>query len=102
MHIQNCEHPLRFVHPYTHEHVVVPCGKCALCRKRKNDIWVRRLENERLNNSYTLFFTLTYDNVHLPKVSPKDVHNIDTTGWTKKDYDYFNNSDFFPAFSRVV
>lgn len=99
MHIQNCEHPLSFVHPYTHEHVVVPCGKCVLCRKRKNDIWVRRLENERLNNVYTVFFTLTYDNEHLPKVSPKDVHNIDTTGWSKKDYDYFNNSNFFPAFS---
>lgn len=78
----NCLHPLEIVNPrykcaegyrpddpyYTRQpdyKIVVPCGKCYLCRKKIANAWAFRLEEELDNpdvvaNSY--FLTFTFDN----------------------------------------
>ena len=44
----------------------MPCGKCAACLNARASRWVQRLDQERYCWQYCLFFTLTYDNEHLP------------------------------------
>lgn len=45
-----------------------PCGKCEACRSLKSYQWKKRLDSEMSCNSYTLAFTLTYDEAHRPNV----------------------------------
>lgn len=52
---------------YYSEDVVVPCGKCPLCKKRRVASWVFRLEEEDRVSSSSYFITLTYDDNNLPK-----------------------------------
>ena len=47
----------------------VPCGKCEACINRKNNELAYRVECESKAHHYTYFFTLTYDNDHLPVAS---------------------------------
>lgn len=70
----NCFHPLKLPTGY------VPCGKCEACLARKRDQWVIRIEQELKVSSSCFFFTLTYDDEHLPRsdvgfpvVSKRDV-----------------------------
>lgn len=48
--------------------LVVPCGKCELCREKQVQQWCTRamLESEGYND-YPMFVTLTYDEAHLPE-----------------------------------
>lgn len=63
----SCPHAHFVMNPYTHEEVMVPCGKCVFCRMAKGSILSSRLDLESSFHPYTLFFTLTYDNEHLPR-----------------------------------
>lgn len=48
--------------------LVVPCGHCELCNKRRRDDWSTRCLCESQNyNHPPHFLTLTYNNKHLPK-----------------------------------
>ena len=44
----------------------VACGKCECCLHKKASIWRTRLRQEMKDNKFCLFFTLTYDNLHVP------------------------------------
>ena len=48
----------------------IPCGKCEECRQSKKNQWTFRLRCEldycRKNDYHIGFFTLTYDDAHLP------------------------------------
>lgn len=44
----------------------VPCGRCALCLKKRVNDWAFRLLNEIKISSSACFITLTYDNDNLP------------------------------------
>ena len=68
MHISNCLHPKKIRNPYTHEVMYVPCGKCEACVNSRALHWVQRLDAESRMHQYVLFFTLTYDNCHLPRL----------------------------------
>lgn len=46
---------------------LVPCGECEACNMRKNSVYSRRVSEEIKSHRYSLFFTLTYDNKHLPR-----------------------------------
>lgn len=47
--------------------ICVPCGKCVCCRAKKALDWkVRCMCESSTSNCPPLFFTLTYDNDHLP------------------------------------
>ena len=46
----------------------VPCGHCIACRDSYTRKWRNRLDVETKNSVTCLFFTLTYDNDHIPSV----------------------------------
>lgn len=77
MRIQNCQNPIRVYNKYIDEYVWVPCGHCATCMKRYQNRWTARLENERKSSLFCLFFTLTYDDKHLPRLHRKNIISDD-------------------------
>lgn len=46
--------------------VTVPCGKCYACLSRKRSEWAFRLQKEERYSFSSYFFTLTYDDSHVP------------------------------------
>lgn len=48
------------------EDVLVPCGKCSDCKKRRVFSWVFRLQEEDKVSSSSYFITLTYETLNLP------------------------------------
>lgn len=55
--------------------VLLPCGKCVLCRDAKAKRWQRRLQMEALDKSAS-FLTLTYDDEHLEDCNKKAVQKF--------------------------
>lgn len=48
-------------------YMVVPCGKCSLCREKKVKMWMTRCLAETVTSNYPpLFITLTYRDADLP------------------------------------
>lgn len=48
--------------------ILVPCGKCELCRDKKSREWsFRAICENATSTSMPYFLTLTYNNEHLPK-----------------------------------
>ena len=66
--LTSCSHPSRIVNKATGELMFVPCGHCSSCRDSYTKNWISRLEAETRDSNSTLFFTLTYDNDHIPTV----------------------------------
>ena len=62
----SCFHPNLVFNPYLGDYVVVPCRKCAACRSSYAVDLQNRIEQEVKAHSFNVFFTLTYDNIHLP------------------------------------
>lgn len=62
----------------------VPCGRCAWCRRRKQDDWFFRLSFEALKWPFVFFVTLTYDDVFVPTEA------VDSDGQCR----YFRGFDF--------
>lgn len=59
--------------------MAVPCGKCKCCKYKKSLDWkVRCICESSTSICPPLFFTLTYDNEHLPKegVKKKDIQDF--------------------------
>lgn len=73
-----CLHPKLIENPYTHEKVLIPCRHCEMCLQAKSLEWRNKLELEENAHKYCLFFTLTYDNCHLPvfQKSPENPHKL--------------------------
>lgn len=69
-----CEHPKIITNPYTHERLFVPCGHCIACSIRYQNKIALRIKNECYAHKYNIFFTLTYDNEHIPYVKLNDHH----------------------------
>lgn len=56
------------LHPFIHDGVWLPCGKCLPCRIRKKREWIARLNYELSSfHGNALFLTLTYRDEFLPK-----------------------------------
>lgn len=60
------------INPHTGEifpmFILVPCGKCELCRDKKSREWsFRAICENATSTSMPYFLTLTYNNEHLPK-----------------------------------
>lgn len=62
----------------------VPCGKCEACKKSNRDDWFIRSVYEWKEHgcSNTFFYTLTYNNEHLPRF-------MDVPCFKKKDIQDF-------------
>jgi hypothetical protein len=63
--------------------VVVPCGKCLVCQQNRASEWAARLVHELQYHEQACFITLTYDEVHVPKLE-NDLMTL-----RKKDYQDF-------------
>lgn len=63
--ISRCLTPITVNTPYGIE--TVPCGKCRFCRSQRIGRYSSLIKNE-LTGIESIYFTLTYDAFHLPKV----------------------------------
>lgn len=66
-----CQHP--FIRLVNGKYFRLPCGHCTECYKKRQNDWIFRLWNHVrwTRNTYDAFtFTLTYDNEHVPVISP--------------------------------
>lgn len=74
-----CTNPDVIYNKYLDKWVSVPCGKCEACLVSKQLDLTNRVRNEVEQHSYNLFFTLTYDNEHIPYILPISpcVHSLD-------------------------
>ena len=76
------------------EWLVVPCGKCELCRNAHASKWVERLQQESKCWKYTIFITLTYDEKNCPKMVLQDDSSLVNLGTGEfVDGQLFNSLD---------
>ena len=62
----SCFHPNLVFNPYLGDYVLVPCRTCAACRTSYARDLQNRIEQECRSHLSSVFFTLTYDNQHMP------------------------------------
>lgn len=62
----SCFSPNLVYNAYIKDYVLVPCRECAACRYSYAMDLKRRIEDECKAHKYNFFFTLTYDNTHVP------------------------------------
>lgn len=67
--ISNCLRPIPIADRVKGGYMYVNCGKCDNCRSSYRSSWQSRLDDEASNSAATLFFTLTYSNEHVPKLT---------------------------------
>ena len=53
--------------------LLIPCGKCPNCIKRKSQEWTARLLKETENFKFCYFITFTYDDDHLKDLNKRDL-----------------------------
>ena len=68
----SCEHPYKTRNKLTGEFIVARCNHCPSCLYLKSLNLTKRLETECTQHKYSIFFTLTYDNDHLPLLHFED------------------------------
>lgn len=68
----SCEHPYKTRNKQTGEIIVARCNHCPSCLYLKSLNLTKRLETECTQHKYSIFFTLTYDNEHLPLLHFED------------------------------
>ena len=64
--VTRCQHPRTVVNKYTHESVVVSCGRCPSCILRRSAIQTNLLTTYSAQFRYVYFVTLTYAPCFLP------------------------------------
>lgn len=64
--LQRCKHPVRIPDTLHGGYMYVPCGHCVACRANYRNKWMQRISLECQSSISVLFFTLTYDNNHVP------------------------------------
>lgn len=63
-----CYRPVTIKNPSTGEFMKVPCGKCLDCLRKYQNQWsIRMYEEYKSKGCKGVFFTLTYDEAHVPK-----------------------------------
>ena len=70
-----------FINGVDKEYLKVPCGHCLECRnKKRNELYVLsyfEYLNAKYRGGFTQFFTLTYDEEHLPRFAGRPCFNGD-------------------------
>lgn len=82
----------------------VPCGKCALCRKRYVNDWYYRLSSEYKASSATYFCTLTFSEEYVPTTREEAVnkHQLFMKRLRKKfgKFRFFSVLEYGPSTGR--
>ena len=73
--LQKCSNMVRLKDKRHGGYMFVPCGHCTNCLTNYRNNLARRLDLEKEGSVSSLFFTLTYDNEHIPTFTPiyKDI-----------------------------
>lgn len=66
--ISSCLSPVRTFNRHTKEWMYCDCGKCVSCMNQKASKQSIRVNAEIKSHPYSIFFTLTYDNDHVPRM----------------------------------
>lgn len=64
-----CFHPRKVINRYTHETLFVRCGTCPSCLVHRSNIQCALISNMSSHFKYAYFFTLTYSDEFVPRVS---------------------------------
>ena len=83
-----CLNPRVIRNKWTHEKIMVSCGKCEACLSRKSSMNTMKCRLEFSRHSYTKFVTLTYDEENVPRMIP--VRYYHTSKNTSCLQDYFS------------
>lgn len=75
----SCLKPEIIYNKFLKQYVSVPCGHCEACCVSKQMDYANRVRNECEQHQYNVFITLTYDNYHIPFITPLDsfIHSLD-------------------------
>lgn len=72
-----CFHPRKVTNKYTHETLFVRCGACPSCLVHRSNIQCALISNMSSHFKYSYFFTLTYSDDFIPRVSLEVVERCD-------------------------
>lgn len=72
-----CFHPRKVTNRYTHETLFVRCGTCPSCLVHRSNIQCALISNMSSHFKYAYFFTLTYSDDFVPRVSLEVVERCD-------------------------
>lgn len=72
-----CFHPRKVTNKYTHETLFVRCGTCPSCLVHRSNIQCALISNMSSHFKYAYFFTLTYSDEFVPRVSFEVVERCD-------------------------
>ena len=72
-----CFHPRKVTNRYTHETLFVRCGTCPSCLVHRSNIQCALISNMSSHFKYAYFFTLTYSDEFVPRVSLEVVERCD-------------------------
>lgn len=64
---------INYLHNTSDSHIQVPCGHCRQCISLRQGYFNQRIQMESLRSDF-FFFTLTYNNEHLPVVDIGEYH----------------------------
>ena len=73
-----CNSPKRIYNKYLRTYMYVPCRHCSSCLDVRSSFLHQRVDNECQQHAYSIFFTLTYDNEHLPTLVATSAKMDDT------------------------
>lgn len=85
-----CFHPRKVTNRYTHETLFVRCGTCPSCLVHRSNIQCALISNMSSHFKYAYFFTLTYSDEFVPRVSLEVVERCDAESETDA---YMSDSD---------
>lgn len=72
-----CFHPRKVTNRYTHETLFVRCGTCPSCLVHRSNIQCALISNMSSHFKHAYFFTLTYSDEFVPRVSLEVVERCD-------------------------
>ena len=72
-----CFHPRKVTNRYTHETLFVRCGTCPSCLVHRSNIQCALISNMASHFKYAYFFTITYSDEFVPRVSLEVVERCD-------------------------
>lgn len=91
-----CFHPKRIYNKYLNEYLYVNCRVCDGCLSARSAELQERVERECTMHKYSIFFTLTYDNDHLPVMKFHSGNLF--CGNSPIDYDSRSGNYIYPTF----
>lgn len=82
--------------------MLVPCRKCSTCLDIRSSLLTKRCEDECHQHKYSIFFTLTYDNHHLPLMISQSVGFSGQMSFVSNRPFFDNGKTFGTLTSRVT